>query len=168
MHYPCTADIRTSNPWIIRSSEKGVLYSRSLQPYFVQLPLTTFLLFQKIHLPQKVANRVFTQSLHFAYSATFIPVQNLLIPAPFRSFVHTLFAYTRKLARGHSASGTGRNASTVSPVAACICFAVALRFVGCLFPQAGIFIRVHFFAIRKHRILKIQLLLAVSVRTLFV
>lgn len=67
-----------------------------------------------------------------------------LIPAPFRSFVHTLFAYTRKLARGHSASGTGSNASTVSPVAACICFAVALRFVGCLFPQAGIFIRVHF------------------------
>ena len=115
-----------------------------LQPYFVQLPLTTFLLFQKIHLPQKVANRVFTQSLHFAYSAAFIPVQNLLIPAPFRSFVHTLFAYTRKLARGHSASGTGSNASTVSPVAACICFAVALRFVGCLFPQAGIFIRVHF------------------------
>lgn len=67
-----------------------------------------------------------------------------LIPAPFRFFVHTLFAYTRKLARGHSASGTGSNASTVSPVAACICFAVALRFVGCLFPQAGIFIRVHF------------------------
>lgn len=67
-----------------------------------------------------------------------------LIPAPFRSFVHTLFAYTRKLARGHSASGTGSNASTVSPVAACICFAVALRFVGCLFPQAGSFIRVHF------------------------
>ena len=67
-----------------------------------------------------------------------------LIPAPFRSFVHTLFAYTRKLARGHSASGTGSNASTVSPVAACICYAVALRFVGCLFPQAGIFIRVHF------------------------
>ena len=67
-----------------------------------------------------------------------------LIPAPFRSFVHTLFAYTRKLARGHSASGTGSNASTVSPVAACICFAVALRFVGCLFPQTGIFIRVHF------------------------
>ena len=67
-----------------------------------------------------------------------------LIPAPFRSFVYTLFAYTRKLARGHSASGTGSNASTVSPVAACICFAVALRFVGCLFPQAGIFIRVHF------------------------
>ena len=99
---------------------------------------------QKNHLPQKVPNRVFTQSLHFAYSAAFIPVQNLLIPAPFRSFVHTLFAYTRKLARGHSASGTGSNASTVSPVAACICFAVALRFVGCLFPQAGIFIRVHF------------------------
>ena len=49
-----------------------------LQPYFVQLPLTTFLLFQKIHLPQKVANRVFTQSLHFAYSAAFIPAQNLL------------------------------------------------------------------------------------------
>lgn len=67
-----------------------------------------------------------------------------LIPAPFRFFVHTLFAYTRKLARGHSASGTGSNASTVSPVAACICFAVALRFVDCLFPQAGIFIRVHF------------------------
>ena len=92
-----------------------------------------------------------------------------LIPAPFRSFVHTLFAYTRKLARGHSASGTGSNTSTVSPVAACICFAVALRFVGCLFPQVGIiFTKVHFFTFRKHRILKIQLLLAVSVRTLFV
>ena len=62
-----------------------------LQPYFVQLPLTTFLLFQKIHLPQKVANRVFTQSLHFAYSAAFIPVQNLLYQLhSVPSFTHCL------------------------------------------------------------------------------
>ena len=88
------------------------------------------------------------QSVHsvtpFRLLSSFHSSTKPLIPAPFRSFVHTLFAYTRKLARGHSASGTGSNASTVSPVAACICFAVALRFVGCLFPQAGIFIRVHF------------------------
>ena len=62
-----------------------------LQPYFVQLPLTTFLLFQKIHLPQKVANRVFTQSLHFAYSAAFIPAQNLLYQLhSVPSFTHCL------------------------------------------------------------------------------
>ena len=62
-----------------------------LQPYFVQLPLTTFLLFQKIHLPQKVANRVFTQPLHFAYSAAFIPAQNLLYQLhSVPSFTHCL------------------------------------------------------------------------------
>ena len=62
-----------------------------LQPYFVQLSLTTFLLFQKIHLPQKVANRVFTQSLHFAYSAAFIPAQNLLYQLhSVPSFTHCL------------------------------------------------------------------------------
>ena len=121
-----------------------IVKGRPLQDCFADLPRPLCLLPPQVPSSQKVANRVFTQSLHFAYSAAFIPVQNLLIPAPFRSFVHTLFAYTRKLARGHSAIGTGSNASTVSPVAACICFAVALRFVGCLFPQAGIFIRVHF------------------------
>ena len=115
-----------------------------LQPYFVQLPLTTFLL-----CPEKSpSSKGSKQSVHsvtpFRLLSRFHSSTKPLIPAPFRSFVHTLFAYTRKLARGHSASGTGSNASTVSPVAACICFAVALRFVGCLFPQAGIFIRVHF------------------------
>ena len=46
---------------------------------------------QKNHLPQKVANRVFTQSLHFAYSAAFIPVQNLLYQLhSVPSFTHCL------------------------------------------------------------------------------
>ena len=40
---------------------------------------------------------------------------------------------------GLCANGASSNASTVSPVATCICFAVALRFVSCLFPHAGKF-----------------------------
>ena len=58
----------------------------------------------------------------------------------FAPFVHSFADFLHILESsqgGLCASGARSNASTVSPVASCICFAVALRFVGCLFPQAG-------------------------------
>ena len=60
-----------------------------------------------------------------------------LIPLHFvalHSFTHCLH-----LLAGSQAEAQGSkarfNASTVRPVASCICFAVALRFVSCLFPR---------------------------------
>ena len=55
-------------------------------------------------------------------------------------FVHSFADFLHILGSsqgGLCESGARSNASTVSPVASCICFAVALRFVVCLFPQAG-------------------------------
>ncbi len=53
----------------------------------------------------------------------------------FADFLHILESSQGGLCE----SGASSNASTVSPVASCICFAVALRFVICLFPQVGQF-----------------------------
>lgn len=55
-------------------------------------------------------------------------------------FVHSFADFLHILGSsqgGLCESGARSNASTVSPVASYICFAVALRFVVCLFPQAG-------------------------------
>ena len=71
-------------------------------------------------------------------------------------FVHSFADFLHILESsqgGICASGARSNASTVSPVASCICFAVALRFVVCLFPQVASFHKGTFFVIRKHRIL---------------
>ena len=126
-----------------------IVKGRPLQDCFADLPRPLCLLPPQVPSSQKVANRVLTQSLHSASLSPLPFVVRLLIPAPFLplhsvpSFTHCLHL----LAGSHVGlcpSSQASNASTVSPVAACICFAVALRFVGCLFPQAGIFIRVHF------------------------
>ena len=126
-----------------------IVKGRPLQDCSADLPRPLCLLPPQVPSSQKVANRVLTQSLHSASLSPLPFVVRLLIPAPFLplhsvpSFTHCLHL----LAGSHVGlcpSSQVRNESTVSPVAACICFAVALRFVGCLFPQAGIFIRVHF------------------------
>lgn len=149
-----------------------IVKGRPLQDCFADLPRPLCLLPPQVPSSQKVANRVFTQSLHSASLSPLPFVVRLLIPAPFLplhsvpSFTHCLHL----LAGSHVGlcpSSQASNASTVS----CSRYGTAsrtLRFVHLPVSAGGHFHKGTFFAIRKHRIIKIQLLLAVAVSTPFV
>ena len=107
MHNTCTIEHRTQIPEIPRHTyylsvkisefQKGlfsiilikrIFQDRSLQDCFADLPLTQVHLVLENHLPKRKPHRVHS----------FAPFRSLR-SATLRSFIHTVWPYTRKLAR---------------------------------------------------------------------
>lgn len=117
---------------------------------------------QSVH---SVTSFRFTQSASIRRQA---PHSSSLPSAPFRSFVHTLFAFTSGLARGPLSKLAGKQCKHRQPSRCVHLLRSSTTLCGLPVSAGGHFHKGTFFAIRKHRILKIQLLLAVSVSTPFV
>ena len=131
LHYTCIIRALLTYGLVIRE-KSGVLK----KGFFIVVSSRTSYRFRSLHSScsrkrsfQKGSKKT---ALSFTHSAA---LRSAPFVHSFADFLHIL----ESSQGGLYASGARSNASTVSPVASCICFAVALRFVVCLFPQAGQF-----------------------------